>query len=103
MDSIWIIPGKVKASRMYLAMLAETKTMISAYESENMLKQFALDIHNSQGNIRRKLAAMKPGILAAKCAKRLLNQEFYQRLAYTKYILCTVMNVRIRVNNKNPM
>ena len=50
--------------RMYLAMLAETKTMISAYKSENMLKQFALDIHNSQGNIRRTLAAMKHEMLA---------------------------------------
>ena len=44
---------------MYLVMLAETKTTISAYESENMLKQFALDIHNSQGNIRRTLTATK--------------------------------------------
>ena len=50
---------------MYLVMLAETKTMISAYQSEDMLKQFALDIHNSQGNIKRILAATKREIPAA--------------------------------------
>ena len=59
----WEPTEEEEVDRMYLAMLAETKITISAYESENMLKQFALDIHNSQGNIKRTLAAMKCEIL----------------------------------------
>ena len=54
-------------------MLAETKTMISAYQSDNMLRQFALDRNNSQGNVRRMLAAMKCKILAAE-----MHEEIYQ-------------------------
>ena len=54
-------------------MLAETKTTISAYQSDNMLRQFALDIHNSQGNVRRTLAATKREMLAAET-----REEIYQ-------------------------
>ena len=60
----WDSNEEEEADRMYLVMLAETKTTISAYESENMLKQFALDIHSSQGNIWRTLAATKREIPA---------------------------------------
>ena len=61
----WDPNEEEEADRMYLVMLAETKTTISAYQSEDMLKQFALDIHNSQGNIKRILAATKREIPAA--------------------------------------
>ena len=62
----WEPSKEEEVDKLYLAMLAETKTTISAYESENMLKQFALDIHSSQGNIRRTLAATKREIPAVK-------------------------------------
>ena len=42
----WELSKEEEVDKMYLAMLATTKTKISTYESENMLKQFALDIHS---------------------------------------------------------
>ena len=56
---------------MYLVMLAETKTTISTYESENILKQFALDIHNSQGNIKRTLEVTKCKIPTVEMCKEI--------------------------------
>ena len=45
----WEPAQEEEADREYLVMLAETKTVISAYKSENMLKTFAQDIHSTQG------------------------------------------------------
>ena len=38
-----------EADREYLVMLAETKTVISVYESEGMLESYAQEIHSTQG------------------------------------------------------
>ena len=62
----WEPAEEEEADREYLVMLAETKTMISAYESENMLKTFAWDIHSTQGFLQESFAAVKHIGLAAK-------------------------------------
>ena len=48
-----------EADREYLVMLAETKTVICAYESEGMLKSYAQEIHSTQGQHKEALAAEK--------------------------------------------
>jgi hypothetical protein len=45
-------------------MLAETKSMISAYESEGILKVFARDIHSAQMYEKETLTAEKRVMLA---------------------------------------
>ena len=62
----WEPAEEEEADREYLVMLAETKTVISAYKSENMLKTFARDIHLTQGLLQESFAAVKRIGLAAK-------------------------------------
>ena len=45
----WDTTEEEEANREYLVMLAETKTVISAYESEEMLKSYAQETHSTQG------------------------------------------------------
>ena len=45
----WEMGEEEEAEREYLVMLAETKTVISAYESERLLKAYTLEVHTTQG------------------------------------------------------
>ena len=45
----WDMTEEEEADREYLVMLAETKTVISVYESEGMLESYAQEIRSTQG------------------------------------------------------
>ena len=62
----WETGEEEEAEREYLVMLAETKTVISAYKSERLLKAYALEVHTTQGRYGNSPAAEERVGLAAK-------------------------------------
>ena len=70
----WETAEEEEAEREYLVMLAETKTVISAYESERMLKAYAREVHSTQGHHQESLAAEKRVGLAARERDEQLNE-----------------------------